>query len=233
MSFSQPGILAPLPPQSHYMEFVLAPGADPLAVLRGLASRRFNPDAVIGLGPSLFSGLASPIEGLRPFPALHGAAGDIPSTQADLWLWQRGDDRGRIFHQARAFAQHAAPAFRCNRVADGFKYDGGRDLTGYEDGTENPKGDAARAAAILSGAGAGRDGSSFVAVQQWRHNFDLSRPSPRVRATISSAAAGTTMSNLMTRRLRLMSNARHKKISRPKRLFCVARCRGWTAMAPG
>jgi putative iron-dependent peroxidase len=173
MSFSQPGILAPLPPQSHYMEFVLAPGADPLAVLRGLASRRFNPDAVIGLGPSLFSGLASPIEGLRPFPALHGAADDIPSTQADLWLWQRGDDRGRIFHQARAFAQHAAPAFRCNRVADGFKYDGVRDLTGYEDGTENPKGDAARAAAILSGAGGGRDGSSFVAVQQWRHNFDL------------------------------------------------------------
>ena len=173
MSLSQPGILAPVPPHSRYMEFVLAPGADPLVVLRGLASRALDADAVIGLGPGLLSGLASPIEGLRPFPALHSAAGGIPSTQADIWLWQRGDDRGRIFHLARAFAQHAVPAFRCNRVADGFIYDGGRDLTGYEDGTENPEGDAARAAAILSAAGAGRDGSSFVAVQQWRHDFDL------------------------------------------------------------
>ena len=172
MSLSQPGILVPLPPHSRYMEFVLAPGADPRPVLRGLASRACDADAVIGLGPGLLGGLAPPIEGLRPFPALHSPAGDIPSTQADLWLWQRGDDRGRIFHLARAVAQHMAPAFRCTRVADGFIYDGGRDLTGYEDGTENPAGDAASAAAILSDTGAGRDGSSFVAVQQWRHDFD-------------------------------------------------------------
>ncbi|MDA0229098.1 MAG: Dyp-type peroxidase [Proteobacteria bacterium] len=173
MSLSQPGILAPLPSQSRYMEFMLAPGADALAVLRGFASRPFDTDAVIGLGSGLLGGLALPIEGLRPFPGLHSAAGDIPSTQADLWLWQRGDDRGRIFHLARAFAQLVAPAFRCARVVDGFIFDGGRDLTGYEDGTENPEGDSASAAAILSAAGPGRDGSSFVAVQQWRHDFDV------------------------------------------------------------
>src|SRR6185295_18808276 len=47
----------------------------------------------------------------------------------------------------------------------GFKHDIGRDLSGYEDGTENPKGDAAHAAAIRA------DGSSFVAVQRWIHDL--------------------------------------------------------------
>jgi hypothetical protein len=44
-------------------------------------------------------------------------------------------------------------------------------LTGFEDGTENPKGDNAIAAGIVQGKGDGMNGSSFVAVQQWVHNF--------------------------------------------------------------
>ena len=36
----------------------------------------------------------------------------------------------------------SAPAFRRDRTVDGFKYDSGLDLTGYEDGTENPEGDS-------------------------------------------------------------------------------------------
>jgi len=31
------------------------------------------------------------------------------------------------------------PAFRCDRIVDGFKFDRGLDLTGYEDGTEIPR----------------------------------------------------------------------------------------------
>jgi putative iron-dependent peroxidase len=58
------------------------------------------------------------------------------------------------------------------RVVDVFRYDTGRDLTGYEDGTENPQGAAAIAAALVQGAGPGRDGGSFAAVQQWLHDFD-------------------------------------------------------------
>ena len=47
----------------------------------------------------------------------------------------------------------------------------GSDLTGYEDGTENPKGRKAAKAAIVA-AGAGLAGSSFVAVQRWAHDLD-------------------------------------------------------------
>jgi putative iron-dependent peroxidase len=64
------------------------------------------------------------------------------------------------------------PAFRLDRLVDGFKYDRGLDLTGYEDGTENPQGDAAVDAAIVKGAGRGLGGASFVATQQWVHDLD-------------------------------------------------------------
>ena len=47
----------------------------------------------------------------------------------------------------------------------------GRDLTGFEDGTENPEGDAAVEAAFAQARGR-LDGSSFVAVQQWLHDLD-------------------------------------------------------------
>jgi putative iron-dependent peroxidase len=63
-----------------------------------------------------------------------------------------------------------------------FKHGTGRDLSGYEDGTENPKDDAAVAAAVVSGEGAGRDGASFVAVQRWVHDLArLERFAPRAR----------------------------------------------------
>jgi len=50
-------------------------------------------------------------------------------------------------------------------------HDGGKDLSGYEDGTENPTGDAALAAAFVPPEAGALAGSSFVAVQRWRHNL--------------------------------------------------------------
>jgi len=58
------------------------------------------------------------------------------------------------------------------QAVDGFRHGTGLDLTGYEDGTENPQGPDALAAAVVKGAGPGLDGASFAAVQQWLHDFD-------------------------------------------------------------
>ena len=46
-------------------------------------------------------------------------------------------------------------------------------MSGYEDGTENPIGDDAVKTAIVQGEGEGLDGGSFVTVQQWLHDFEL------------------------------------------------------------
>ena len=168
----QPGILAPVPAHSRYLEFAAVNDLDPRPGLRFLASRPVDEHVVIGIGQSLVQGLNREVEGLRPFPSLSGPGCAIPSTQADIWCWIRGSDRGEITHTGRSIAGALEPAFRRDRLVDGFCYADSRDLTGYEDGTENPEGDKAADAAIAAGAGDGLDGGSFVAVQQWRHDLD-------------------------------------------------------------
>lgn len=168
----QQGILAPLPAAGRFLSFSLSGSAADAAIALRALRDAVEPDSlVIGIGQSLALALGRGIPGLRPFPD-HALAGlELPATPAALWCWLRGDDRGVVLHAARRLEALLAPAFSLAHSVDGFKHEGGRDLTGYEDGTENPQDDEALAAAIVSGAGAGFDGGSYVAVQQWRHDF--------------------------------------------------------------
>jgi putative iron-dependent peroxidase len=171
MTSPQPGILADVPALSRYLEFGVIADTDPAPALRALAALAVDESTVIGLGPGLVSGIGGAVEGLRHFPCLSGPGIEIPSTQADLWVWLRGTDRGHIAHRGRAIEALIRSAFRRDRLVDGFMFDTGRDLSGYEDGTENPVGDKAAAAGIAQGLGTGLDGSSFVAAQQWVHDL--------------------------------------------------------------
>jgi putative iron-dependent peroxidase len=129
-------------------------------------------NTVVGIGQSLVEFLGKEIEGLDTMAAQATSAVDIPSTPSALWCWLRGTDRGELFHRSRRLESILAPAFTLSDVIDSFQFDGNRDLSGYEDGTENPEGEAAIQIAIIQGSGPGIDGSSFVAVQQWLHNFE-------------------------------------------------------------
>jgi putative iron-dependent peroxidase len=110
---------------------------------------------------------------MKEFPVYSGPGFDVPSTPGSLWLWLRGNDAGEIYLRSRKLQHILAPAFQLDSAINAFRYDVGRDLSGYEDGTENPQGDDALKAAFVSNQGSGLDGSSFVAVQKWVHNFDL------------------------------------------------------------
>lgn len=172
MSQPQPGILDAVPAQGRYLFFDLFSGADPRPSLEALRDLVEGGSAVVGLGHSLILALGAEVEGLRVFPALVGKGIEVPSTPSALWCWLRGDGRGDLFHQARAVEQAVSDAFGLVQSVDAFRHGAGLDLTGYEDGTENPQGEDAVAAAVVSGAGASLDGGSFVAVQQWQHDFD-------------------------------------------------------------
>ena len=168
----QPGILAPIPPLARYLGFSLCADVEPSRFLQSLHDAVDVDEAVIGIGPSLVQALGKNIDGLRNFSGHSGPGLDVPATPMALWCWLRGDDRGELVHSARAIEHALFPAFELIRVIDAFQYRDSRDLTGYEDGTENPQGEDALAAAIVSGLGKGLDGSSFVAVQQWLHDLD-------------------------------------------------------------
>ncbi len=173
MKTYQPGILEPLPRLARYLIFTLSPQADPTNALKRLASSVDGREIVVGLGLSTIQKLGAHIEGLRPFPVIVHAGLDIPSTPAALWIWLRNDDRGELVLQTRRLRKWLAPAFELVQVVDAFRYGPALDLTGYEDGTENPEGEEAVAVAIVSGQGEGLDGSSFVATQQWLHDLDF------------------------------------------------------------
>jgi porphyrinogen peroxidase len=172
MSKAQVGILLPPPPLARYLVFSLRPDTDPRELLQELAVSVNSEERVIGLGASLLKSLGVEIEGLDIFPSYAGAGLDVPSTPAALWCWLRGSDRGELVHASREVERQLMPAFDLVKVIDAFQYRDSRDLSGYEDGTENPEGDEAVVAAIVSDQGAGLDGSSFVAVQQWLHDLD-------------------------------------------------------------
>lgn len=176
----QPGIVDAVPAVARYVTFAIPEkGTDAQAIRDALT--RLSPlangsDVVLGIGPSLVAALDAQVPGLHEFPELSGNGVKVPSTPGTLWCWIRGDDLGELLHLTRKVQKALAPAFAVRHVVDAFRHSWsgshGRDLTGYEDGTENPEGEAAEEAAFARELGPGLDGSSYVAVQQWVHDLD-------------------------------------------------------------
>ncbi|HEX6094720.1 MAG TPA: Dyp-type peroxidase [Thermoanaerobaculia bacterium] len=164
---AQPAILIERPPVARTLLFRIAPQSDVPAALRKLRDGLPLDCGTVGIGEPLVLALRKPVDGLRTFPAMSGAACSVPSTQEALCFLLRGPDRGIVFDLTQNIRELLGDAFLLVDSNDTFTYHGGRDLTRFEDGTENPKGDKAAAAALRE------DGSSFVVVQRWVH--DLSR----------------------------------------------------------
>jgi putative iron-dependent peroxidase len=172
MQSVQSGILANETRHARYLTFSIASAKDIGPALHTLCAKTDPEQTVIGIGQSLVSAMNKTVSGLRVFQALVNEGVEIPSTPSALWCWLRGTDRGEIYHRSRQIEAMLSPAFVLDDVTDSFRFDENRDLSGYEDGTENPKGEEAIAAAIVQGQGDTMDGSSFVAVQQWLHDLE-------------------------------------------------------------
>lgn len=177
----QRGILADVPQAGRHLLFAMTPGYNVKPALQALSSLADGQSMVVGLGQSLVLAMGSDLSELRVFPPVAGQGFEVPSTPAALWCWLRADDRGELLHSARRVEHALAPAFRLTASLDVFKYGSGRDLSGYEDGTENPVGEQMAEVALVSGAGAGMDGSSFVVVQQWLHDFSRLEAMPAMQ----------------------------------------------------
>lgn len=171
MHHVQPGILAGIPQFASYLFFHALPGAELAPALQRLAALTDGQRLVVGLGESLVLSLGHSIAGLHAFPSYALPGCDIPSTPSALCCWLRSAERGDLIEQTRQIEQTLAGTFRLEQQVEAFKYRNGLDLTGYEDGTENPVADAAVATAVVSDQGPGLDGGSFLALQQWLHDM--------------------------------------------------------------
>lgn len=126
----------------------------------------------VGIGSPLIQALGVDISGLSAFETIKGPNFAAPASQAALWLFLRADNKSMLFDRAEQAKLILRPAFSVSDAKETFKYRDGRDLTGYEDGTENPQSGQAISAAVV-GKPNQLAGSSFVAVQRWVHNLPI------------------------------------------------------------
>ncbi len=167
---SQPLILSGNKPLGLSLTYRHLPEKDPVKAIQNL-SKLFDPQqGILGFGEPLVSSFSKKVPGLRTFPGLSGINCSSPSTQGSLWFLLQGENRSDIFDQTENLSNILGDAFTPDDQIDTFLYAGGKDLTGYEDGTENPGGEKAAEVAIIEG-GSGISGSSLVAVQRWVHDL--------------------------------------------------------------
>lgn len=179
MPFQQGLLAKPVPAHARHLFFSLQSVQALPAVLDVLLPQVDGQSLILGVGAPLVKALGRDVPGLRAFPQLDAVV-ENPSTQHALWLWLRGEERGELFLQAQALEQLLAPALRLVDNVDGFLHRGGHDLSGYEDGTENPVDDEAIEAAIVAGEQPGLAGSSFAAFQLWKHDLNYFKSLPQV-----------------------------------------------------
>lgn len=111
-------------------------------------------------------------KGLRPFKALSAGGRSAPNTAGDLLLHLVSKRIDLCFELAMEIMNPLRASVEVSDEVHGFRYLDSRDLTGFIDGTENPKGPKKRAAAALIGA---EDpefaGGSFVFTQRYVHDL--------------------------------------------------------------
>ncbi len=125
------------------------------------------PDVVLGLGAPLLQAVAAQLPGYADYERLSHGRHTLPATPHALWTLIPGSSASAVFETAERLKQQLVPHLRVAEATTLFSYRQGRDLTGYLDGTANPKGDEAWAAALVPDGPL--QGGSFALVQRWLH----------------------------------------------------------------
>jgi putative iron-dependent peroxidase len=142
---------------------------------RDLAAQQGEPalSSAVGIGAEVWERLCGPTRPaeLVPFAPLADGPRLAPATPADLFLHLHSDSHAANFALARAVRQRLGGAVRVVEEIAGFRTLGGRDLTGFVDGTENPKGKERPKAAIVGAEDPAFIGGSYVSLQRYVHRL--------------------------------------------------------------
>ncbi|HEX4868574.1 MAG TPA: Dyp-type peroxidase [Acidimicrobiales bacterium] len=181
-STPQHGIFALGTRSHHHLQLDVSAGAADDALLDALRSIRERTttvqgvNLVVGLGPDLCRRLlpdALP-DDMEPFQTVTSSGDDpvvrMPADQHDLWLWFHSGGIDAVFDAVREAAGALEGLAEMASEQPSFTYQASRDLTGFEDGTENPPLDEATDAAVVPDGSPGA-GSSVVLVQRWVHDL--------------------------------------------------------------
>lgn len=179
MPTAQSGIFALGNPSHAFLEFDLQNGrtcGDLLAAVKAFATSwttgggvnlvvGFRPESWREIAPQDIAvgvtGFNSDIVGLEGFK--------MPATQHDLVLWLTSSAYDYIFDLTREAIQALATVAAIADETTSWPYHGNHDLTGFIDGTENPKLTEAAEVALIPEDKAGARGSILL-LQKWPHD---------------------------------------------------------------
>jgi len=135
---------------------------------------------VLGIGSDAWDRLFT---GSRParlhtFREIVGGRHTAPSTPGDLFLHLRSTRPYPCFELARRVVATLGPAVTVVEAVPGFRYYDRRDLLGFVDGTANPIGEDAAAAALVADEDGEFAGGSYLIVQKYLHDLHTWTASP-------------------------------------------------------
>src|SRR5271163_2020720 len=108
---------------------------------------------------------------LHPFQEIRSGGRHAVSTPGDILFHIRAKRPDLCFELATQIMDTIGDTVAVADEVHGFRYFEDRDIIGFVDGTENPRGDAAREAAIVGDEDRPLAGGSYVIVQKYLHNM--------------------------------------------------------------
>mgnify|MGYP000853838222 CR=1 FL=1 len=175
-------ILTPLTPAAIFLVATIDEGGEAVvnkalaglsALVRSVGFRTplANLSLITGIGSAAWDRLfdAPRPAGLHEFVALDGGRHRAPSTPGDLLFHIRGASMDVCFELGGRVLAAMAGAVTVVDEVHGFRFFEMRDLLGFVDGTENPDGPAAVAAAQIPDGD--HAGASYVHVQKYVHDM--------------------------------------------------------------
>src|SRR6202161_2945290 len=109
---------------------------------------------------------------LHPFREIRAGERHAVSTPGDLLFHIRAKRMDLCFELATQIIARIGDAVSPVDEVHGFRYFDDRDLMGFVDGTENPRGEAAIEAVLVGDEDAAFAGGSYVIVQKYLHDLD-------------------------------------------------------------
>ena len=179
-------IVAPLSRAAIFLVLTIKPGTDSRAIVRAFcgdlsgifrAVEYRNIEAglscIMGIGSDAWDRLFGPPRPaeLHPFREMRAGARHAVSTPGDLLFHIRARHMDLCFELATQIMARIGNAVSPADEVHGFKNFDDRDLVGFVDGTENPRGEEVADAALVGAEDAAFAAGSYVMVQKYLHDM--------------------------------------------------------------
>jgi len=128
---------------------------------------------IMGIGSDAWDhifGAPRPAE-LHPFREIRSGSRHAVQTPGDLLFHIRAKRMDLCFEMATQIMARIGGVVSCVDEVQGFRYFDDRDLLGFVDGTENPRGDDVAEAALIGDEDQSFAGGSYVIVQKYLHDL--------------------------------------------------------------